>query len=1083
MKHIFHRICSLALTVAVTASLAVPAAAVDATAVALTQVTMELEPEGGQKDLTASVSPEGADPNSTAWTTSDAAVAKLSAQTGKTVTITGGTPGTATIKATAGTGEATCAVTVRGVTLSEESIVIPVGTSKQLGAAPHGGIGTHKLWSSGNESVAFVSSDGNVTGQSVGKTIITVEVGGYTASCEVTVRENTANTISASVDAGQPFSFADIRGEMNARSWDVLGESLSYVTNLRVSTDEGILYYGYASPDDTGFGVGSTERYYYSDSVAGQRSLSSVSFVSQADFDGDAVIRYTGYGSGNKSFTGSIKLAVSGTSDVAYTTASDTPVQFRAADFSVVCRERGGRDLSYVTFEQPSARRGTLYYNYGGQGQYSEEVSSGTKYDRTHSPYLDSVSFVPQEGYTGTVRVNYRCVDTSGNSFSGQVTVTVTEKKGAGEEGEVSYSTGRGERVDFSTSDFNKACRDVNGASLDYVRFELPNSSKGTLYEDYRSSGWGDSVSENTRYYRSGSPSISDLTFVPKSGYSGTVYLDFTGYDVDGDPFDGRVVIKVSGNGGTQELRYSTAAGRPVTFSAADFNEACLDENGESLRYVRFELPSSSRGTLYYNYSGGSGSRVAESTSYYRSGTPSLSKVTFVPKTGYSGMASIDFNGYDTAGGRFNGTVKIDVGEADDETIKYSVSSKGAVTFDASDFNEVCRSLTDSSLRYVRFELPASSRGTLYYGYDRDDGSYSSKVTGSTNYYRSGGNRELDEVTFVPNGKFSGTVEIPCTGWSTSDEKFTCTVEISVAAPTPAVTRYTGSSTPIQIQAADLRAVCNAQLGRELSHIQFSMMPSASAGRLYLSYVLPSQPGTAATSGTNYYYSKAPSLSQLSFVPKAGYQGTVLLPYTGYDTSGAAYSGTIEIAVSNDFCVNRFTDMQNYAWALPSVEFLFQNGITNGVTQTQFKPAQKIQRCDFLLMLCRAFQLRTNSTTSFPDVPADSYYAWAVATAKDLGITYGNGGLFLPHQNLTRQEAMVLIKRAMTAAGKSVPAGDPSILNAYTDGAQVSSYGKVAVASMVQMGVVQGNAAKQLKPMAPISRAEMAVILHRVLTF
>ena len=37
------------------------------------------------------------------------------------------------------------------------------------------------------------------------------------------------------------------------------------------------------------------------------------------------------------------------------------------------------------------------------------------------------------------------------------------------------------------------------------------------------------------------------------------------------------------------------------------------------------------------------------------------------------------------------------------------------------------------------------------------------------------------------------------------------------------------------------------------------------------------------------------------------------------------------------------------------------------------------------------------------------------------------------------------------------------------------------VASMVQMGVVTGDGANRLKPWEPISRAEMAVILYRVL--
>ena len=60
--------------------------------------------------------------------------------------------------------------------------------------------------------------------------------------------------------------------------------------------------------------------------------------------------------------------------------------------------------------------------------------------------------------------------------------------------------------------------------------------------------------------------------------------------------------------------------------------------------------------------------------------------------------------------------------------------------------------------------------------------------------------------------------------------------------------------------------------------------------------------------------------------------------------------------------------------------------------------------------------------------------------------------------------------------------GVPGTLNSYGDGGQVAAFARDAVASLVQMGVVRGNASMRLNPGSSISRAEMAVILHRVLT-
>lgn len=1036
------------------------------------------------RDLTASVSPTTADPTNVVWSSSDSNVVQLSSTTGQNVTITAGSPGKATITASSGdTAHGTCFVEVRGLVLSDTSISIPVGTNKTVGATPFGGIGTLVEWTSGNESIAFVAPGGVITGQSVGKTSITATVAGYSATCEVTVTENTANQITGSIDVGLPFSFADIASELNERSHSVLGESLSYVTNLQVDTNQGILHYGYSSPDDPGAGVGSTERYYYSNSIPGTRALSDVIFFPDSSFNGTASIRYTGYGIGNKSFTGVIRLKVEGSKDVSYTTSAQTPLLFQAADFSAICQARLGRDLSYVTFEQPQASRGTLYYNYGGQGQYSEKVTPTTQYNRTRSPYLDSVSFVPADNFTGTVRISYRCVDTSGNSFNGRVVITVVPKKTSGT-GDLSYKVRGGEKVTFRAADFNNACVDTNGTTLNYVRFDLPDSSKGTLYYNYRTnSGSNSKVSDTTRYYRSGNPSLSNITFVPKTGYSGSVLIDFSGYDVRGERFDGQVSIEVSGgSGGYEEVVYTSTNGQPVTFSGTDFNEACQKANDERLDYVRFDLPPSNVGTLYYDYSNGSrNQKVSASTKYYRNSSPSLSRITFVPKAGFVGTASIDFSGYDSTGHRFSGTVLIAVDQSKNASISYSVATGGAVPFDTADFNRVSRTLTGDPLSYVRFTLPPSDRGLLCYQYNSKDGTYHSKVSSNTSYFYSSKSSALEDVTFLSDPNYSGTVEVEYTGWSTRRERFDGVVTIQVSTPTATAIQYVGCSTPISIRSSDLRNMCTSALGRELSHLRFPSLPAEEVGRLYHGYVSPNETGVPVSTGTNYYVNRAPAIDQLTFVPKAGFQGTVTLPYSGYDSTDSWFSGTIEITISNGYCVDRFTDMGGYDWAKPSVEFLYENGISTGVSSSRFDPAQNIKRGDFALMLCRAFQFQSSSTGSFTDVPPKSYYANAIGTAQSLGIVQGNKGRFMPQNPITRQDAMVMLQRALIAAGKSSSVGNTNLLSSYADGHLVSDYAKSSVASMIQLGAVQGNQSNQLNPLSPISRAEMAVILHRVL--
>lgn len=1013
--------------------------------------------------------------------------------------VTAKAPGDAEVTATVGNVTSRpYAISVSGVVLStekENDKTLLMGKTTTLKVSLYGGaIGlTTPDWVSSDPKVASVVTGGKVTGRAPGKATITVTYydgkNRYTNSIDIEVKENTLGLWEGgSVTAGSPYRFSGILSNLNQVCRTALeNTNLVYISNLAVSPRQGVLYYGYKSPADTGSGVGGTEKYYYT-RTTGQRSLSDVTFVPKSEFSGTAEITYTGFGSNGEFYTGTIRLTIKAIDDVSYTTLKDAPVVFQGGDFNTICRVRTGHELSYVTFTLPAASQGVLYYNYNGEPAYAEKVIDGTQYFRTRSPYIDSITFVPASGFTGNVRIDYRGVDTAGLAYNGRVTINVGTGTGgihSPEEGDVTYRAAAGDPVDFRASDFNDACWDVLNESLDYVRFSETSSSQGELRYNYRSSSsTGSQVSESTRYYRSGSPSISNITFVPASSGAEAVTLSFVGYGASsGGRFEGTVVIDYTGRAAGGSIQYTVRAGRPAEFETADFNELCQNKLGSSLDYVRFDdLPSSSRGTLYRNYSSsGSGTRVDEDDRITRT---SLSRVAFVPNRSYSGAVDIGFTGYDTNGNTFSGTVTILVDESGaSQGIRYSTRPGGSVLFNASDFNDACREATGASLNYVRFELPASSRGDLYYKYDSDK---PTEVKENTSYYRSGSGRLLDDVTFVANSNFSGTVEISYTGYSSGSGQFSGSVLITVAAPRAETIYLTAGSSPVRLSSASFRQACGTVLTQGLTYVRFTSLPDTNAGRLYENYV-DAASGYQASTGSPYYLSGSPGIDQLTFVPQPGYQGTAVISYTGYGAGGDQVSGTVEISVSNGGgsvtipTGSSFSDMAGYSWASEAVEYLSQTGVVNGIGSGRFGPEQTIQRCDFTLMLCRGFRFNMVGGNSFPDIPAGSYYGSAVTTAKSLGIVTGSNGLFMPTSALSRQDAMLMLKRAMVAAGWSVPSGAEGSLSRFSDGAQVSGYARDAVASMVQMGVVTGDGANRLKPWEPISRAEMAVILYRVL--
>ena len=402
--------------------------------------------------------------------------------------------------------------------------------------------------------------------------------------------------------------------------------------------------------------------------------------------------------------------------------------------------------------------------------------------------------------------------------------------------------------------------------------------------------------------------------------------------------------------------------------------------------------------------------------------------------------------------------------------------------FDASDFNDAARDVTGETLRYVRFTLPSSSKGVLYYDYD--DGDYASKVSESRNYYRTQ-SPYLSEVSFVPAASFSGTVSISFTGWTTENSRFTGTVEIQVTnSDSASEIIYTTAYQPVTFRASDFRTACSARGLGTLESVQFASTSVSGAGRLYSQYNGFRTANSEARTGTRYYPAKSPELSSVTFVPRVGYQGTVTLTYTGTDSRNRTYQGRVRIIVSPNTASAYFSDVAySYGWTAPAVDYLYENGVVNGTGAGQFSPARAITRGSFLAMVDRALSLPRTSQKTFPDVPANSYYASAIQAAYGLGIVDGySDGTFRPDAPLTRAAACAILYRAMQAVGWSIGTENTGLLNAYADGSSVPAYARGAMSAMLQAGVITGTSAGKLEPGRTMTRAEMAVILARALT-
>lgn len=144
----------------------------------------------------------------------------------------------------------------------------------------------------------------------------------------------------------------------------------------------------------------------------------------------------------------------------------------------------------------------------------------------------------------------------------------------------------------------------------------------------------------------------------------------------------------------------------------------------------------------------------------------------------------------------------------------------------------------------------------------------------------------------------------------------------------------------------------------------------------------------------------------------------------------------VEIKVTfmeDNSVLNFFYDVPNDAYYYEAVKWAAENGITGGVGNSLFAPNQPCTRAQIVTFLWRAAgSPEPKNMSNFSDVPADSYYAKAVAWAVENGITTGTGdGKFSPDATCTRAQSVTFLFRASKASANGAPAFSDVVATAY----------------------------------------------------
>ncbi|MGN0181329.1 MAG: S-layer homology domain-containing protein [Candidatus Ornithomonoglobus sp.] len=173
-----------------------------------------------------------------------------------------------------------------------------------------------------------------------------------------------------------------------------------------------------------------------------------------------------------------------------------------------------------------------------------------------------------------------------------------------------------------------------------------------------------------------------------------------------------------------------------------------------------------------------------------------------------------------------------------------------------------------------------------------------------------------------------------------------------------------------------------------------------------------------------------------------------------------------------------FSDLSEAPWAVEAIEALVSIGVLNGYEDNTFRPQNKVTREEFVKIIVTALGLGESGNVSFTDIDPSRWSYDAVAKGVQAGIINGMpDGSFAPETQITRQDAAVMIYRALQAIGAEASGGGI----AFDDAAAVSDYASEAVGALTAKGIITGKDNNMFAPLDSTSRAEAAVIIYRAL--
>lgn len=182
-----------------------------------------------------------------------------------------------------------------------------------------------------------------------------------------------------------------------------------------------------------------------------------------------------------------------------------------------------------------------------------------------------------------------------------------------------------------------------------------------------------------------------------------------------------------------------------------------------------------------------------------------------------------------------------------------------------------------------------------------------------------------------------------------------------------------------------------------------------------------------------------------------------------------------------------FTDVSTNHWAFAAIVKMAERGIMGGYPDGKFRPEQVVTRAEFAKMMVYALNLPRikPAAPTFKDIPKNHWAYEPVETAKHYltGFRSAQGDYFRPQNEAVREDMAVALVKAMGYGDADV---DDAVLTVFLDREQISpnlkKFVKIAISNNIMGGYpVEGTESKVFKPQDPLTRAEAASLLCKIL--